>query len=178
MVSGGSRISQAGAPTPRGGHQPIIWQKFTKTRINSSRMRTVRCGNRHWGVGGGDICLRGVCSRGVSLGCVCVCVCVFTSQPPPPVDRILYTRLWKHYLSETSFVHGKNCIKMNEIGPRGEAHPWHPIPPLGSANGQVTQGRIQDSPKEGAPTFRGEGTNIWFCQIFRKIEWNWENLGL
>ena len=41
----------------------------------------------------------------------------------------------------------------------------------------VVQGqwRIQDFPKEGAPTPQG-GANIWFCQNFPKTAWNWKNL--
>ena len=39
------------------------------------------------------------------------------------------------------------------------------------------QWRIQDFPEEGAPTPRGGGANIRFCQIFLKTAWNWKNLG-
>ena len=34
---------------------------------------------------------------------------------PSPVDRILDTRFWKHYLPATSFVGGKNTLDMSEV---------------------------------------------------------------
>ena len=42
----------------------------------------------------------------------------------------------------------------------------------------ANQGRIQDSgfPVGGGANPPG-GANIWFCQIFRKTTWNWENFG-
>ena len=71
------------------------------TRMPSSRMRTVCCsgclveGGVCLGVSAwGGICLEGGVSPG---GCT-----------PPPVDRILDTCLWKHYLSATSFADGND----------------------------------------------------------------------
>ena len=52
---------------------------------------------------GGGVCPR-VCLGVCVYVFVCVCVCT-----PPPVDRIIDTRLWKHYLSATSFADGNNC---------------------------------------------------------------------
>ena len=98
-------------------------ETFT-TRMHSSRMRNVRCSSRLPGGGvsaypggvclpggvwlPGDVCLggRGRClPRRVSicLGGVCLPRGVYTSLF---VDRILDTRLWKYYLSATSFADG------------------------------------------------------------------------
>ena len=73
-----------------------------KTRMHSSRMRTVRCSGRR-----GDVCLgAGVCLGGGCLpwGCLPrgVSALVHAWIPPPLMDRILDTRLWKHYLSATT----------------------------------------------------------------------------
>ena len=66
-----------------------------------------------WGV-----CNEGVCPEGVSAQqgvlarrSVCQGGCLPRGCPPggvhlPPVDRILDTRWWKHYLSATSFADG------------------------------------------------------------------------
>ena len=76
---------------------------FSKTRMHSSRMHTVRCSGR-WGRGGFH---EGVCLGGVSRECVKGEVCVYQGEGgvrvqggvclrgvlPPPVDRILDTRL-------------------------------------------------------------------------------------
>ena len=53
---------------------------------------------------------RGVCLVGcLARGCLPGGCLADAPQPPPiPVDRILDTRLWKHYLSATSFADGKN----------------------------------------------------------------------
>ena len=50
---------------------------------------------------GVSACLGGVCPGGVSAVC--------QKQPPPTVDRILDTRLWKHYLSATTVADGNEC---------------------------------------------------------------------
>ena len=84
--------------------------------------RTVRCSCRQ-GEGGvsrrvcvsrGGMCRGegGVC-LGVSRVCVrvqgvCVHVCVQGVYTPSSVDRILDTRLWKHYLSATIAAEGNN----------------------------------------------------------------------
>ena len=64
---------------------------------------------RGWLPGGG--CLGGCLPKGsVCLGGVCLGVCI------PPVDRILDTPLWKHYLSATIVAGGNNFhypIKIN-----------------------------------------------------------------
>ena len=70
-------------------------------------MRTVRCSGRRGGVSAQAGCLprRGVSAQGA---CVCVPACSEAEPPPPPVDRILDTRLWKYYVAD-----GKNsnaCI--------------------------------------------------------------------
>ena len=60
-----------------------------------------------WGVSaqGGLSAQEGCLPRGVSGG---ICTGVYPSmhwgRSPPPVDRILDRRLWKHYLSATSFA--------------------------------------------------------------------------
>ena len=110
--------------------------------MHSSRIRTVRCSShlgRRGGLPRGSVCLGGVClpgggvclGRGVfqggsAWGCLSGGVCpgsVCLSEGAeggsacqmgvtPPLDRILDTRLWKHYLSATSFADGKkrnNC---------------------------------------------------------------------
>ena len=76
----------------------FVTRCFVKTRMHSSRMRTVRCSSRLLG---------GVCPGGLSAqgGCLPQCMLGHTS---PPVDRILDTRLWKYYLSATSFADGKD----------------------------------------------------------------------
>ena len=91
-------------------------------------MRTVHCS----GCLLGNVCLGGVClgeggclPRGVSglggvcLGVVCpgggVCPGGYT---PPPVERILDTRLWKHYLSATTVADGNHevlTIRVKEV---------------------------------------------------------------
>ena len=72
-------------------------------------MRTVRCSSRQpWGVSAQE----GVClGMGVSAWGGCLprdgeCL-LPTGCTPPPMDRILDTRLCKHYLSATSFADGK-----------------------------------------------------------------------
>ena len=60
-------------------------------------MRTVLCSDRR----GGEWCLPGVSAQVHRAGGV-------SAQVHPPVDRILDTRLWKHYLSATSFADGNN----------------------------------------------------------------------
>ena len=89
-------------------------------------MRTVRCSGRH---GGGSVCWRGVVSawkEGVCLGRFCLrrmyipCRTQRQTSPSPPdpeadtpspVDRILDTRLWKHYLSATTVANSKNGLE-------------------------------------------------------------------
>ena len=72
--------------------------------MHSSRMRTVRCSGRLLlGAGGGGGCL----PRGVYI-------------TTPPVDRILDTRLLKHYLSITTYSDSKNvshiiCYKQRTL---------------------------------------------------------------
>ena len=58
-------------------------------------MRTVQCYSR---LLGGGVCSEGVCLPGG--------VCPGGVWQTTPMDRILDTRLWKHYLSTTSFVDG------------------------------------------------------------------------
>ena len=62
------------------------------TRIHSNRMRTVRCS------GQGGVC-PGVCVSQHALGRGCLPQACWDT---PPKDRILDTRLWKHYLSATT----------------------------------------------------------------------------
>ena len=104
-------------------------RSFT-TRMHSSRMRTVRGSSRllggvcpemsAWEVSAGGCLPRGEGGvypgvRGVSVwgGClpggVCIPACT-EADNPSPVDRILDTRLWKYYLSATSFADGKNYL--------------------------------------------------------------------
>ena len=68
-----------------------------QTRMHSSRMPTVRCSGHLWGV------CPGVC---LPWGC---------TPPPPPVDRILDTRLWKHYLPATTVADGKNSVVLYSV---------------------------------------------------------------
>ena len=98
---------------------------YITTRMHSSRMRTVCC-SRHWGDVWPGGCLvgvsahRGVCPGGVCLGgCLprqfcpggCIPSCTGWQGVCPnacwdthtsPVDRILDTCLWRHYLSTTT----------------------------------------------------------------------------
>ena len=80
------------------------------TRTHSSRMHTIRCSG--WRVSASGVTVqRDVCLEGVYLGegClpmgmsaregICLSSCWDTH---PPVDRILDTCLWKHYLSATT----------------------------------------------------------------------------
>ena len=80
------------------------------TRTHSSRMHTIRCSG--WRVSASGVTVqRDVCLEGVYLGegClpmgmsaregVCLSSCWDTH---PPVNRILDTCLWKHYLSATT----------------------------------------------------------------------------
>ena len=70
--------------------------KMKKTRMHSSRMRTICCSNHLLGVCPGG----GVCMGVSALGGVCL-VC-------PGGDTPLWTeRLWKSYLSPTSFADDK-----------------------------------------------------------------------
>ena len=80
--------------------------KMYHTRMHSSRMRTVRCNGR-----------RGCLPRGcLPRGGLPQCMLWYN----PPVDRILDTRLWKHYLSAatlwtvkiTSRIGKKHCSKI------------------------------------------------------------------
>ena len=74
----------------------VEWEPcyIEKTRMHSSKMRTVRCSGR-LGRGGG-VCLGGVSARGV--------------YTPHTVDRILDTHLWKHYLSTTTVADGNYLV--------------------------------------------------------------------
>ena len=65
--------------------------------MHSSRKRTVRCSSRL--LGGGDVCPGGVCPGGVCLG-EGDCLEGVSAGHSPPVDRILETCLWKHYLPQ------------------------------------------------------------------------------
>ena len=68
--------------------------------MHSSRMRTVRCSGRQWGVclPRGGVCWRAVCPGGVFPGCVCpewsaqegVCPGEVSARHPP-VDRMTNT---------------------------------------------------------------------------------------
>ena len=97
---------------------------WSLTRMYSSRMLTVRCSSRlprgvsawrgevsGWRVFalGGCLPREGVVCpwRGVSARGVCPGRSVLGGNLPP-VDRILNTCSWKHYLSATSFADGKN----------------------------------------------------------------------
>ena len=101
-------------------------------------MPTIRCSGRLMGgvCPGGVVCLsarRGVCPGGclpggvcpggmcvsakegcLPRGCVCLggclSVCPWEGAHLPPVDRILETHLWKHYLSATSFADGNEPL--------------------------------------------------------------------
>ena len=97
--------------------QILETRNYRKTRMHSSRMRTVLCSGRLAGCLPGGVWLEGVtpprtqCTPSVGR---------HSHRPrdrhpqtqrqtPPPVDRILDTRLWKHNLSATTFR--KNCKK-------------------------------------------------------------------
>ena len=89
--------------------------------MHSSRMRTVRWSGRLPGVAV-FLAREGVSARGGCLPCVWGGVRPGGSARGrvsawpvaeggvhlPPVDRILHTCLWKHYLSPTSFADGNN----------------------------------------------------------------------
>ena len=74
-------------------------------------MRTVRCSSRLLGgvcPGGSARGGGGVFQHALRQSPLGVYPSMHWGRPLPPVDRILDTRLWKHYLSATSFADGKN----------------------------------------------------------------------
>ena len=88
------------------------------TRMHSSRMRTVRCSGRQGCVCipactvQGGVCPGCVSDKGGVLGGVSHHALGQGGVTPPPVDRILDTRLWKHYLSATIVADG-NYAKLS-----------------------------------------------------------------
>ena len=99
-------------------------------RIHPSRMHTVRYSSHPlWARGGGwwvSACQRGGMLGGRGWGelstcravsaCQGVSACRRVSTCHPPLDRILDTRLWKHYLSATSsaWKRKKNALGVRE----------------------------------------------------------------
>ena len=71
-------------------------------------MRTMRCSGRRGGVS------QHALGRGVSAWGVSAPVHAGIHTPPPSVDRILDTRLWKHYLSATTVADGKEKVEKKE----------------------------------------------------------------
>ena len=106
------------------------------TRMHSSRMRTVRCSGRPGGRGLPGGCLpRGMlplplayCMLGYTPPAQCMlgytphpaqCMlgytphpakCMLGYPPPPSPDRILDTRLWKHYFSANTLADGNDVL--------------------------------------------------------------------
>ena len=79
--------------------------------MHSSRMRTIQSRGGGY-LPRGSVCLGGVCLPGGCLPRGVSAKGVYTS--PPTVDRILDTRLSKHYLSATSFADSnKQCLLHN-----------------------------------------------------------------
>ena len=81
--------------------------KSNKTRMHSSRMRTVRCSGRLPGGG----CLHGGVLPGVCLGGGCLRKGVYTPSPDPEADTPppwTDERLRKHYLFAATVVDGNN----------------------------------------------------------------------
>ena len=110
--------------TPTPWMQTILppWTKWltdvSETRMHSSRMRTICSSNRLLG----GVCPRRCLPGGVSArGCLPRGVCVYASmhwgRPPPRGQNswILDTRLWKHYLSATSFVDSKHDLPLRSV---------------------------------------------------------------
>ena len=99
---------------------------INRTRMHSSRMRTVRCSSRRWGgvelcpSACWDTCLgvyapvhAGIPAWGVSIPVHAGIPAQGVSAPvhagihiPSAMDRILDRRLWKHYLSATTVADG------------------------------------------------------------------------
>ena len=110
-----------------------LWSMEWNT-MNKNAFQQDVCHPLQWPSGGGGVCPgacllcwclpRGVCpggvcpvrgclpSEGVSAqwGGVCPVRGVCPEGLHPPMDRILDTRLWKHYLSATTVADGKNQV--------------------------------------------------------------------
>ena len=78
------------------------------TRMHSSRIHTIHCSGRHGEcLPVGVVCLWGLsaCGGCLPVGGVCLPSACWGTHLLP-VDRILDTSLWKHYLSAISFADG------------------------------------------------------------------------
>ena len=111
----GSFIRGEATPLPLGSQELkfTVYIKVTAsaTRMPSSRMRTIHCSGRR----GGLSAQGGVCPEEVSdqWGCM-------LGHLSPPMNRILDTHLWKHYLSSTMFwtitkIKEKNRFRCNIV---------------------------------------------------------------
>ena len=154
-----------------------VWngEIYPSTRVHSSRMCTacslpwgsLSGGSLSRGVsvqGGlypGGLCPGGSLSRGVS---------VHWSLSRGSLSREV--SVWGVYLTETTpgnrMTHRCKNITFPQL--HLQAVTISLLAFMGSY-----QWRIQDFPKEGAPTLQG-GANIRFCQNFPKTAWNWKNL--
>ena len=83
-----------------------------------------------------------------------VCVMIFKISE---IWIILVQKKPKIFISHSEFAYSSGSWFL--IGRRNQIHILKLLK-------KTHAGRIQDSPSRGA--------NIWFCQIFRKIAWNWE----
>ena len=91
------------------------------TRMHSSRMRTVRCSGRPGGGSAWRVSAQGgVCHTALHIACWDThpqpSACWDTHPTPPsacwdtPPDRILDTRLWKHYFSANTLADGNDVL--------------------------------------------------------------------
>ena len=97
-----------------GNTKLVVSQTNRKTRMHSSRMRTVRCSGH---VGERGVYLRGCLpGGGVCRGEGGSVQGRWGVYLPSPVDRILDTRLCKHYLSTTTVADGNEKITLTIIG--------------------------------------------------------------
>ena len=103
MTSGRRVPCITAKPRMRPQFQKLFFVLNHKTRMHSSRMRTTHLltvsRSAQWGICLGVVCLGGASAQGD----VCPMACWDT---PPPVDRILDTRLWKHYHPATTVPGG------------------------------------------------------------------------
>ena len=121
-------LSARSAPRSNSAHPSEIQSTNTKSNWINYRQKKQECipvgcvlsaaVAVWWGVVClGSVCPGGVCPGGcLPRGCLLGRWCLPGDVHLPPVDRILDTRLWKHYISATSFADGN--YKLDKIVPK------------------------------------------------------------